>query len=373
MAKVELQGVGRVFPGGVEALVGLDLAVEGGEFLAVVGPSGSGKSTLLRMIAGLEAPSAGSIWLEGRPADRVAPRDRDVAMVFQDPAPYPHLSVFDNLAFGLRARRMPAARVRTCVEETAALLGLSGCLDRRPATLSGGQRQRVALGRALARRPGLLLLDEPLSNLDAPLRVAIRAELIDLHRRLGLTTILVTHDQAEALALGDHVAVLIGGRLIQVGPPAEVYERPATRAAGAFIGSPPMTFLPCEVDAQGAMMRVRFVEILPEDGGTSLQEAGPWGGPLRRAGPGRFFLGIRAEDVRPATAEDDPGNLSNLPVLVRRLESSGHEVVAALTLGPHALSMRLPASHGLCVGDRLSVRLDLTRAVWFSAEGRRLE
>lgn len=339
MATVELRAIRKSFPGGIEALGGIDLAVLDGEFLAIVGPSGSGKSTLLRVVAGLESPSGGTLWIGGSRADGLAPRERDAAMVFQDPAPFPHLSVFENLAFGLRARSFPKAEIRPRVEETAALLGLADCLGRKPAALSGGQRQRVVLGRALARRPGLLLLDEPFSSLDAPLRASIRADLSDLHRRLGTTTLFVTHDQAEALALGDRVAVLDRGRLAQVGTPSEVHDRPASRAVGAFLGSPPMSFLPAHLV-----------------GDIERRDAA-------------HEVGIRPEDVHLSAPEGEP---SGLLATVTRLEPRGHETIATLDLRGHGLAARLPASRRIAVGERVAVRLDLARASWFDREGRRL-
>ena len=247
MATLELRDLSKIYPGGVVGLAGLDLSVLPGEFLTVVGPSGSGKSTLLRLVAGLDRPDSGSILIDGRPAADRPPHLRDVAMVFQNQSPYPHLSVFENLAFGLRARRAARAEIPERVRAVAAGLGLADVLDRRPATHSGGQRLGVALGRALARRPKLLLLDEPFSNLDAPLRLASRADLLALHRSLGITTIQVTHDQSEALALGYRVAVLNEGRLAQVGTPEEVYSRPEDRFVASFLGEPPMNFLRVEV------------------------------------------------------------------------------------------------------------------------------
>ena len=370
MAKVDLLGVSKRFGSGLDAVVGIDLAVAEGEFLVILGPSGSGKSTLLRLLAGLESPTSGSIRIDDRPADGLAPRDRGVGMVFQDPAPYPHLSVFDNLAFGLRARRVPTAQLRARVELTADLLRLADCLDRRPAALSGGQRQRVALGRALAPRPGLLLLDEPLSNLDAPLRASIRDDLMALHRRLGTTTVLVTHDQAEALALGDRVALLDRGRLAQVGPPEELYERPASRFVGGFLGSPPMSFLDGTIEAAGGSLIVRAV-----DGIASVPEDSPWAGPLRRRGPGPVGIGVRAEHLRPVSSGDvgvAPGFL-DLWCLVDRLEFAGHEAIATLAAGTAApIRMRLDPAHGVRVGQALAAQLDLARASWFDPEGRRL-
>jgi ABC-type sugar transport system ATPase subunit len=369
LARVELRGIAKVYPGGIEAARGLDLTIDDGALFVIVGPSGSGKSTLLRLIAGLEPLSAGSLWIDGRRADGLSPRDRDLAMVFQTPVVYPHLSVFENLAFGLRARRTPRAEVGRRVAEAAALLGLDGLLERRPATLSGGQRQRVALGRALVRRPKAFLLDEPFSSLDPPLRASIRAELGDLHRRLGTTMIHVTHDQGEALALGTRIAVLDAGRIAQEGPPLDVYERPACRFVGEFVGSPPMSVLPCVVEAAHSALRLRIVGTPDEDARTIPEGAG-WAAPLRRRGPGRIDLGIRPEHIRPAdpSAADPSAGAIAVRGPVRRLEPLGHETLTTLAVGTHDLSLRLPARTPIAVGEAIAVALDPSRIVWFDPE-----
>ncbi len=242
MATLELKGVQRHY-GEVRALDGIDLTVESGEFCVVVGPSGCGKSTLLRVVAGLESLDGGSVWIEGADVTRDEPRERDVAFVFQNYALYPHLSVRQNLEFPLLVRRVPRAERERRVGEVATLLGIAELLDRRPAQLSGGQRQRVAMGRAVIRRPRLFLFDEPLSNLDARLRARMQLELVELHRRLGTTALYVTHDQAEALTLGQKLVVLREGRIHQVGTPREVYARPIDPFVAGFIGSPPMNFI----------------------------------------------------------------------------------------------------------------------------------
>ncbi|MEO6811951.1 MAG: ABC transporter ATP-binding protein [Isosphaeraceae bacterium] len=367
---VELRGVGKVYPGGIEAVAGVSLTVADGESLAIVGPSGSGKSTLLRLVAGLETLTAGEVWIAGRRADGLPPSARDLAMVFQDQAPYPHLNVFDNLAFGLRARRRPRSEINERVGQMAELLGLTTMLGRRPATLSGGQRRRVVLGRSLARRPTALLLDEPLSGLDPPMRVALRAELSALHRRLGTTTLLVTHDQGEAMALGDRVAVFDQGRLIQVAPPLELYDQPATRFVGRFIGSPPLSVLPCLIESGDGSIRVRLVGPERESVAT-IPRDGPWSNVLIGRGTGPIELGIRPEHVQ-ISAE---ANGALLPVegRVRRLEPLGHETLADLAVGPHSLGLRLPPDTPIRVDDPLTVRLDLSRAHWFEPEtGERL-
>ena len=243
MAEVAILDVTKEFPGGAVAVNHLSITAEDGEFLILVGPSGCGKTTALRMVAGLDEPTSGAIAIGDRFVTGLSPKDRDIAMVFQNYALYPHMTVYKNLAFGLKQRKEPKEEIGRRVKEVAAMLGLEELLGRKPAQLSGGQRQRVAMGRALVREPRAFLLDEPLSNLDAKLRVQVRAELKRLHRRLGITTIYVTHDQVEAMTLGDRIVVMSGGELQQVGAPQDVYDRPANIFVAGFIGSPPMNLL----------------------------------------------------------------------------------------------------------------------------------
>jgi sn-glycerol 3-phosphate transport system ATP-binding protein len=243
VAEVVFENVTKVFPGGTTALEDLSLQIPDGEFMILVGPSGCGKTTALRCVAGLEKPTRGRIRIGDDVVNDVTPRDRDIAMVFQNYALYPHMSVFKNLAFGLKQRRMPKAEIDRRVRDVSTMLGLDELLKRRPAQLSGGQRQRVAMGRALVREPKAFLLDEPLSNLDAKLRVQMRAELKRVHARLGITTIYVTHDQVEAMTLGDRIAVMNAGRLQQLGPPQDVYDHPVNLFVAGFIGSPPMNLM----------------------------------------------------------------------------------------------------------------------------------
>jgi ABC-type sugar transport system ATPase subunit len=366
--QVELRGVSKVYPNGVEAVSGVDLTVREGEFFTVVGPSGSGKSTLLRLVAGLEEPTAGSVWVAGRDVTGLAPRDRDVAMVFQNPALYPHLSVFDNLAFGLRARGVARDQVRERVGSVAASLDLSGLLRRRPQTLSGGQKQRVALGRAVARRPLAFLLDEPLSSLDGPLRAAVRDELVGLHQRTAATILHVTHDQAEALAVSDRLALMERGRVVQVGPPREVYERPATRFVGGFLGSPPMNVIPCRVartDGASAVVALTGVDE------TTPLRVEPFPSGSRALREGAADLGLRPEDVAIAGPADAkaPG-VTWLPGTfeVAGVEYLGHEAIASIILGPHRLLVRVPPTFGARPGGSVAVGLDLGRASWFDPE-----
>ncbi len=291
MASIRLERVTKRF-GPVEALADLTLEAADGELLVLLGPSGCGKSTALRLIAGLDTPTSGRVWIGGRPVDGVDPKDRDVAFVFQNYALYPHKSVYENLAFPLRLRRLDRAEVDRRVRQAARLLGLEGLLDRRPRELSGGQRQRVALGRAVVRQPRAFLMDEPLSNLDARLREGMRAELRRLQRRLGVTTVYVTHDQVEALGMGDRVAVLRAGRLQQVGTPREVFERPANRFVAGFVGTPAMNFLRGRVEVEAGRVRIRVPGQVLEF------PLSAWPAPPV---PGEWDLGFR-----PADAAMDP-------------------------------------------------------------------
>jgi sn-glycerol 3-phosphate transport system ATP-binding protein len=251
MAGVTLKGVRKIYAGGVEAVKGVSLDIEDGSFCVLVGPSGCGKSTLLRMVAGLETISDGTIDIGGRVVNQIEPADRDIAMVFQNYALYPHMSVYNNMAYGLRNRGTPKDEIDKRVREAARILAIEPFLDRKPRQLSGGQRQRVAMGRAIVRKPQVFLFDEPLSNLDAKLRVQMRVEIKRLQRALGVTSIYVTHDQVEAMTLSDKLVVMNAGQIEQVGTPSEVYRRPQTRYVATFIGSPPMNILPGRVAGDG--------------------------------------------------------------------------------------------------------------------------
>ena len=255
MPEITLSGVGKVYPDGTRAVEKLDLEIADGELMALVGPSGCGKTTTLRMTAGLEEITEGEIRIGGRIVNTLDPRQRDVAMVFQNYALYPHMTVFDNLAFPLRARRLPRAEIRARVEQTAKLLGLDGMLGRKPRALSGGQRQRVAMGRAIVREPQVFLMDEPLSNLDAKLRTQMRSEIAGLQRELGVTTMYVTHDQVEAMTMGSRIAVMRDGLLQQQGPPQELYDEPDNLFVAAFVGAPAMNLLQGRIERDGTGLR----------------------------------------------------------------------------------------------------------------------
>jgi multiple sugar transport system ATP-binding protein len=309
MADISLQGVSKVFAGGVAAVADVDLEIGDGEFVVLVGPSGCGKSTLLRLIAGLEEVTDGEISIAGKDVTDLAPRHRDIAMVFQSYALYPHMNVRQNLGYGLKVRRFPKAEAKRRVEEVAGLLGLEEMLERRPSQLSGGQRQRVAMGRAIVREPKAFLMDEPLSNLDAKLRVGMRASLAQLHARLGVTTIYVTHDQVEAMTLGQRVAVMRDGRILQVDEPVRLYQEPRNLFVAAFIGSPAMNLVDAQVDGDDVLFGQFRVRL----------------DPARRPPPAarRVVLGIRPE------AFDDsafaPGDMPRIDVGVEVLEELGSD------------------------------------------------
>src|SRR5436190_15152022 len=259
MAEIVLDGVSKRFPDGFEAVKNMNLDVQDGEFMILVGPSGCGKSTALRMIAGLEDITEGELRIGDQVVNQLAPKDRDIAMVFQNYALYPHMTVRENMAFPLKLAKAPQDEIDKKVEEAARILDLTDHLDRKPANLSGGQRQRVAMGRAIVRNPKAFLMDEPLSNLDAKLRVQMRTEVSRIQSQLGTTTVYVTHDQTEAMTLGDRVAVMRAGALQQVGPPSELYEHPANLFVAGFIGSPAMNFLPATID--GGLAKLPMVDV----------------------------------------------------------------------------------------------------------------
>jgi len=358
MASISFKNLSKTFPDGTQALRGIDLEVKQGEFLALVGPSGCGKTTLLRILAGLEQPSAGSVLIDERDASPLQPKDRDLAMVFQNYALFPHLSVFDNLGFGLKARRRPKEEIEQAVRPVAERLGLSDLLKRKPNELSGGQRQRVALGRLLARNPSIHLLDEPLSNLDANLRASMRNELIHLHQEHQRTTLYVTHDQIEAMTLGQRICVMNEGEIVQLGTPEEIYDLPANRFVAEFFGSPAINVL---------SGRTILDEKAPSTfllGDHSIDLPG-----TRTPEPGHVLLGIRPEDLT-ALEDAEPGNAWEAKIT--RIENLGDSRLLRLALGPHEVSIKL-GSRNFKVGDTLLVAPNWERVHWFdSSSGSRL-
>jgi ABC-type sugar transport system ATPase subunit len=354
--RVRFEKVGKRF-GPHVALREVDLDVEPGECVVLLGPSGCGKTTLLRLLAGLESADEGSLYIGDRRVNDVAPAERDVAMVFQNYALYPHFTVFDNVAFPLRARRVPEAEIAPRVSEAARRLELDGLLDRKPAQLSGGQQQRVALARAIVRNPGVYLMDEPLSNLDAQLRVQTRAELKRLQQELGTTTLYVTHDQGEAMTMGSRVVVLRHGQVEQLDTPLGLYRRPANRFVAAFLGSPAINLWPGALD--GDNVRAAGAAVAME--------------PSRRAevaAAGRFEVGVRPEDVSLATSPG-PGRA---PARVVVVEPMGNETIAVLDAGGTRVVARGPADLPAQPGSTLWFSVAPDRVLFFESEtGRRID
>jgi multiple sugar transport system ATP-binding protein len=373
MASVTLRDLTKEFKE-VVAVNKLNLEIRDKEFLVLVGPSGCGKTTALRMVAGLEESTSGEILIGDRVVNDVSPKDRDIAMVFQNYALYPHMSVYDNMSFGLRLKRTPTGKpwpfnaTRTFskqeidrrVNEAAKLLGMETLLQRKPKQLSGGQRQRVALGRAIVREPKVFLMDEPLSNLDAKLRVQTRAELIKLHRRLGITTIYVTHDQVEAMTMGDRIAVMNAGLMQQCDTPLNLYNHPANVFVAGFIGSPAMNFVPVTVKAEGDTVKLdagSFSVALPADKAA-----------VAKAKVGsECTLGIRPEDIYDAQlaglVKPMPGNTVKVGVDV--VEPLGNDVEMYLTAGPHALIAMINNKTAAKAGDQVDVVFDMDKSHLF--------
>ena len=323
MAGIILDDVSKVYPDGTEAVSGLTLDIDDGEFMVLVGPSGCGKTTALRMVAGLEDISRGLITIGKQVVNDVAPKDRDVAMVFQNYALYPHMSVYENIAFGLRLRKMDKQEIDRRVQEAAKILGMSELLKRKPKALSGGQRQRVAMGRAIVREPQAFLMDEPLSNLDAKLRVQMRAEVSHLQDDLGVTTIYVTHDQTEAMTMGDRVAVIKKGVLQQVDAPQVLYDRPRNLFVAGFIGSPAMNMVEADLTREDGSLFVTFggSRLRVDDGAASQRPA------LRAFEGGRVILGIRPENMEDASIVSDAWSDRRLTVNVTLREALGSEIL----------------------------------------------
>ena len=355
MASVTLRGLAKTYqPGGTQAVGDLSLEVRDGEFFVLLGPSGCGKTTVLRCIAGLEAPSAGAILIDNRDVTALSPGDRDVAMVFQGHALYPHLSVRGNIAFGLEVRGVAAAEIARRVEQVAQRLGLTGALERRPVALSGGERQRVALARAIVREPRVFLYDEPLAHLDPTQRAELRAELRELHRGLGVTVVYVTHDQVEAMTMGERIAVLAGGRLRQLGSPADVYGRPADVFVARFIGNPGMNVLKGRGRGTGR--------------GGGVVDCGTWSiaVPLEHY-EGEIHLGVRPEHVR-LSAPDQGAAAAD----VRAVEPLGADTLIHLDAGGHPIIARLAGFPDFRPGDRVGITLDRHHLHLFDAAGERL-
>jgi multiple sugar transport system ATP-binding protein len=362
MARVTLESVRKVYDNGFVAVHGVDLVVEDGEFVVLVGPSGSGKSTTLRIIAGLESLSGGRLAIGDRVVNDVPPNERDIAMVFQTYALYPHMSVYENMAFALELRKLPRREIEARVRQAAEILGITGVLQRRPRQLSGGQRQRVAIGRAIVRQPRVFLFDEPLSNLDAKLRVQMRREIARIRRELKATVIYVTHDQVEAMTMGDRIVVMNEGRVEQIGTPLNLYDHPQTLFVATFIGSPAMNLIEGRAVLDGTP---RFVAAENESMvfPFTVQQRGRLGG--AGASVARLVAGIRPEALRPA-ADAEPR--ASIDAVVDTTEPLGNEVLLHLRAGENDLTARVDPHTLPAAGDHLRFAVDPWRIHYFDRD-----
>jgi len=354
MAEVALENVTKVYPGDIVAVNDVNLHVADSEFLVLVGPSGCGKSTTLRLVAGLEDATKGTISIGERVVNDVPPKDRDIAMVFQNYALYPHMSVYKNMAFGLKLRGYPKEQIDQRVNETATMLGIQDLLDRKPKALSGGQRQRVALGRAIVRQPAVFLFDEPLSNLDAKLRVEMRAELSKLHRRLGTTMVYVTHDQVEAMTLGDRIAIMHQGIVQQIAEPLELYDRPANQFVAGFLGTPPMNFIPGRLEESAG--QITFNE------GSARIPLPQWAKEAMEAVPSReIIFGVRPEDAA-------IGSDGMLKAKVNIVEPLGDELIVHVSSDYHEMVIKAPARLRVKVDDLVGLNFNIDKTHLFDPE-----
>lgn len=358
MAKVLLENVFKIYPGDVTAVRDFSLEIQDQEFMVFVGPSGCGKSTTLRMIAGLEEISKGTIRIGDRVVNDVPPKDRDIAMVFQNYALYPHMSVYKNMAFGLKLRKMPKKEIDERVRDAAAILGIEELLERKPKALSGGQRQRVAVGRAIVRQPDAFLFDEPLSNLDAKMRVQMRMEISKLHNQLQSTMIYVTHDQVEAMTMGDRIVVMKAGVMQQVDTPLEIYENPANRFVASFIGSPPMNFFEGSLSsgADGLFFKNDAVNVKIHDKHAQA---------LTASGKQEVVLGIRPENVQDAVLQSSPDPQTLVKSKVEVVEPMGAEVMLYLSAGGQPFIARVDGKEQARAGQELEMSFDMSHASFF--------
>ncbi len=360
MAELTFKNVRKVFENSVEAVNDFSLNVEDKEFLVIVGPSGCGKSTTLRMVAGLEDITSGELYIGDTYANPLPAKDRDIAMVFQNYALYPHMNVYENMGFGLRLRKFPKHEIERRVNDAARILGLENLLDRRPKALSGGQRQRVALGRAIVRNAKVFLMDEPLSNLDAKLRVQMRGEIVKLHHRIETTTIYVTHDQTEAMTMADRIVVMRDGFIQQVGTPFEIFNRPANLFVAGFIGTPTMNFLDGEITSQGTFKTDDFELVLPDEVFGTLKDQGYTGRTVT--------LGIRPQDVYDDRDMFDATPENILEYNVEIAELMGSETNITIDVAGREVTARVDARTDVGIGDRIKFIFDLENAHFFDKE-----
>ncbi|MGX9730368.1 ABC transporter ATP-binding protein [Janthinobacterium aestuarii] len=368
MSSLSIRSIRKVYTNGVEVLKGIDIEIKDGQFLILVGGSGSGKSTLLNMVAGLESVTSGEILIDGKVVNDLPPKDRDIAMVFQSYALYPSMTVRENIAFGLNVKKVPKAEQEEIVARVAETLQITHLLDRRPAQLSGGQRQRVAMGRAISRKPSLFLFDEPLSNLDAKLRVEMRAEIKLLHQRLKATIVYVTHDQIEAMTMGDLIAVMKDGVVQQLGTPQEIYDNPANLFVAGFIGSPSMNFITVKPVIEG-----NEVSVAIENAGKSLRLALPFAADKLRSYAGRdVILGVRPEQITDmSSAHGDVGQ--ELGCLIDLVEPTGPDTLLTTRLNGAAVTCRTHPREAVLPGQTMQLSFNLSKAALFDpANGERI-
>jgi len=367
MARVVIDKLVKTYPEkngpGVTAVKGINLEIEDREFMVLVGPSGCGKSTTLRMIAGLEDITGGEISIDGKVVNNVLPKDRDIAMVFQNYALYPHMTVYDNMAFGLKLRKFPKEDIDKRVRDAAAMLGMEELLERRPKALSGGQRQRVAVGRAIVRRPKVFLFDEPLSNLDAKMRVSTRTDISKLHARLGATMIYVTHDQVEAMTMGDRICVMKDGDIMQVDEPLDLYNHPKNMFVAGFIGSPPMNFFKGTLKRDGN--HVIFTEINPKETPFSVQLTDDLATKASAYIDKEIVLGIRPEDAQDSLNLSSPLPEHTIEVNVEVSEPMGAETYLYLNSGEHSFIARVRASDRFDVGQKVQITFQMDQVHLF--------
>ena len=354
MADVTLKDVCKIYPGNIKAVDNVNLYIKNREFVVLVGPSGCGKSTTLRMVAGLEEISSGTVSIGTRVVNDVPPKDRDIAMVFQNYALYPHMTVYDNMAFGLKLRKFKKTDIDKRVQEAAELLGIKDYLHRRPKALSGGQRQRVAVGRAIVRKPEAFLFDEPLSNLDAKMRVQMRTEISKLHTRLETTMIYVTHDQIEAMTMADRIVVMKDGLIQQVDTPLNVYDRPANLFVAGFIGTPPMNFF------RGALIR-QDGNLYFKDGAMQIKLPDEWKDSTEPFIDKKIVFGVRPEDVGSPEAESRP-NAAKIKAKVEVVEPMGPETYLYLSAGEQSFISRVDAHRKTSVGDDIELSVLLSKS-----------
>ncbi|MDF2499472.1 MAG: transporter related [Anaerosporomusa subterranea] len=354
MGTVVCEHLRKEFAGGVVAVDDFHVDFGENEFIVIVGPSGCGKSTTLRMIAGLEERTSGNIYIQGRLVNDMPPRDRNIAMVFQNYALYPHMNVYDNMAFGLKLKNVPKDEIDKRVKEAAEILSITSYLSRKPKELSGGQRQRVALGRAIVRNPSVFLMDEPLSNLDAKLRVQMRAEIIKLHRRIGVSTIYVTHDQTEAMTMADRIIVMKDGFVQQIASPQELYDKPANRFVAGFIGTPPMNFLEVSLSNQDGALFLSAQDV-------HVAVPTEWTEQIKQHNLQQATLGIRAENACPV----DGGSIR---AMVEVIEPLGSENILTLKVGTQPMIIRVSPEYRPAVGSMIELDLEMQKAHLFDQE-----